>query len=76
MQNNFVNYVNTKVRERQLYAQSKDGHNLWFAYNRDIPIIENLDPMCRWFKDAWRIEKDKPTTEVLSERYDDLGYPV
>ena len=61
MQNNFVNYVNAKVRERHLYAQSKDGYNLWFAYHKDIPIIEKLDPMCRWFKDAWRIEKDKPT---------------
>jgi hypothetical protein len=52
----FVNYVSEKIKERGWYANSLDGQTLTFE--KDIPIIDNLDPMCKWFKDAWRIEKD------------------
>lgn len=56
MNEKFVKYVSAKVLERQKYMQSKDGQTLEFV---GIPIIEDLDPMCKWFKDAWQIEKDK-----------------
>lgn len=57
MSDKFVHYVNCKVRERGLYANSPDGQTLTF--NKEIPILEENDPMVKWFKDAWRIEKDK-----------------
>jgi hypothetical protein len=59
----FVNYVNIKCRERSFYANSFDGQN--FTFVEDVPIIEDLDPMCKWFKDAWKIEKD--LTQKISE---------
>ena len=55
----FVNYVNEKCQDRFGYGFSEDGYVL--TWNNNVPVIEDLDPMCRWFKDAWRIEKDKPT---------------
>ena len=57
MHDNFVHYVSHKIRERGLYANSFDGYTLTF--NENIPVIEEEDAMIRWFKDAWRIEKDK-----------------
>lgn len=57
MKDKFVIYVQHKCVERQKYGTSKDGYTLEFVDKKDIPILENLDPMCRWFKDAWRIEK-------------------
>lgn len=56
MKDRFVNYVSEKCRERGLYANSLDGQTLTFT--KDIPVIEQCDPMCAWFKDAWRIEKN------------------
>lgn len=58
MKDKFVNYVSHKCRERGEYANSLDGYTLTF--NEDIPVIEDLDPMCKWFKDAWKIEKEAP----------------
>jgi hypothetical protein len=60
MNDNFVNYVDCKVRERSLYANSKDGQNL--VFNPDIPVLESDDPMVKWFKDAWRIETSRLKT--------------
>jgi len=57
MKNNFVHYVSHKIRERGLYAISTDGQTLTFK--EEIPIMEYEDAMVTWFKDAWRIEKDK-----------------
>lgn len=56
MNDKFVNYVDKKCRQRQEYMISLDGQTL---SPLEIPIIEDLDPMCRWFKDAWRIEKQR-----------------
>lgn len=56
MKDKFVNYVNKKCEERSDYANSFDGQTLTFI--QEIPIIEDLDPLCKWFKDAWNIEKD------------------
>lgn len=58
MNDKFVNYVHKKCVERQIYGCSEDGYNLNFVNKENIPIFEKLDPMCRWFKDAWRIEKE------------------
>ncbi len=58
MRDKFVNYVSKKIEERNLYANSPDGQTLTFQ--KDIPVLEDLDPMCKWFKDAWKIEKDIP----------------
>ena len=73
MKDRFVNYVNEKSKERSSYANSLDGQTLTF--NKDIPVLEDLDPMCGWFKDAWRIEKElksKPEVSVpkISETED------
>jgi hypothetical protein len=57
MKDSFVNYVNHKCRERQDYMVSPDGQTL--QPRSEIPVVEDLDPMCKWFKDAWRIEKLK-----------------
>lgn len=65
MKDRFVNYVNEKSKERSLYANSLDGQTLTF--NNNIPIIEDLDPMSKWFKDAWLIEKElknKPEVDI------------
>jgi hypothetical protein len=56
MKDPFVNYVDHKCRERYDYMDS-DGYNL--KPKIDLPVEEDLDPMCKWFKDAWRIEKQK-----------------
>jgi hypothetical protein len=56
MQNKFVHYVLKKVEQRGLYANSYDG--LTLTFEKDIPVEENLDPMCKWFKEAWKIEKE------------------
>jgi len=61
MKDNFVNYVNEKCQDRFSYGFPEDGYVSTFTWNNNVPVIEDLDPMCRWFKDAWRIEKDKPT---------------
>lgn len=66
MNNNFVNYVSKKCEEKGWYANSLDGQNLTFK--KEIPIIDNLDPMCKWFKDAWNIEKEltnRPIIQIL-----------
>jgi len=57
MKDPFVNYVNHKCREREEYMISKNGYDL--IPKIDLPVEEDLDPMCKWFKDAWRIEKQK-----------------
>lgn len=56
MKNSFVNYVNHKSRERYDYMESNDGQTL---QPKEIPTVEDLDPMCKWFKGAWKIEKLK-----------------
>ena len=56
MNNYFASYVDVKIRDRFQYATDNDNTGLKF--NKDIPILENLDPMTRWFKEAWEIEKD------------------
>ena len=61
MKDNFVNYVNEKCQDRFSYGFPEDGYVSTFTWNNNVPVIEDLDPMCRWFKDAWRIEKDRPT---------------
>jgi hypothetical protein len=58
MKDKFVNYVQHKCVERQIYGSSKDCYTLEFVSKDEIPILDKLDPMCRWFKDAWIIEKD------------------
>jgi hypothetical protein len=63
MQNNFVNYVNHKCRERGEYANSLDGQTLTFT--KDVPVEEDLDPMCKWFKEAWQIESNKQPKAVI-----------
>ena len=55
MSDRFVNYVHKKCIERQDYLESPDGHTL---RAKEIPVVEDLDPMCKWFKDAWTIEKN------------------
>jgi hypothetical protein len=55
MSDKFVNYIDKKCRQRQEYMVSLDGQTLTPL---EIPIIEDLDPMTRWFSDAWKIEKD------------------
>jgi len=65
MKDRFVYYVNEKSKERGLYANSLDGQTLTF--NEDVPIIEDLDPMSKWFKDAWLLEKElknKPEVDI------------
>ena len=57
----FVNYVIEKSKERGWYANSLDGQTLTF--NEDIPVVEDLDPMCKWFKEAWIIEKNLKNNE-------------
>lgn len=57
MDDRFVHYVDCKIRERGLYANSIDGQTLQF--NKEIPILENDSPMVKWFKDAWKIEKGR-----------------
>lgn len=64
MKDKFVNYVNKKCQDRFDYGVSEDGYVL--TWNNNIPIIEDLDPMTRWFKDAWHIEKEaKNKPEVV-----------
>lgn len=70
MNDSFVNYVDCKVRERSLYANSKDGQNL--VFNPDIPVLESDDPMVKWFKDAWRIETSRLKNK--QSRHGDLLY--
>ena len=65
MKDRFVNYVYEKCRERGLYANSKDGQTLTFV--KEIPVINGADPMCRWFRDAWTIEKKN---NICSEQVD------
>lgn len=66
MTDKFVNYINHKCSERGLYANSYDGQNLQFV--KDIPIVEDLDPMCKWFKDAWAIEKDNKQFSLINKK--------
>jgi len=61
MNDRFVNYVNSKVRERGDYANSIDGQTL--VFNSDIPVLENDDPMVKWFKDKSMIESQNQTTD-------------
>lgn len=53
----FVRYVYAKLKERHSYMKS-DGYKLTAVQKTDIPIMEDLDPMTRWFKDAWNIERN------------------
>ena len=65
MKDRFAYYVNEKSKERGLYANSLDGQTLTF--NEDVPILEDLDPMSKWFKDAWLLEKElknKPEVDM------------
>ncbi len=57
MKDSFIHYVNHKCRERQDYMVSHDGQTL--QPRPEILPEEDLDPMCKWFKDAWGIEKLK-----------------
>jgi hypothetical protein len=63
MKDKFVYYVLKKCEERGEYAKSYDGQTLTFT--KDIPVIEDLDPMTKWFKEAWKIEKGKPEPVVV-----------
>lgn len=63
MNNNFVHYVDCKVRERGLYANSPNGQNL--VFNSEIPVLENDDAMVAWFKDAWKIEANRKLKNMV-----------
>lgn len=54
----YVRYVYAKVKEKDKYMSSPDGHTLKAIPKNKMPVVEDLDPMTRWFKDAWQIEKD------------------
>jgi hypothetical protein len=54
----YVQYIYAKVKEKNDYMYSPDGYKLEAIPKCKIPVIEDLDPMTRWFKDAWKIEKE------------------
>jgi hypothetical protein len=52
-----LHYINVKAQERNKYMYSPDGYDLVPAGANELPNVENLDAMTRWFKDAWNIER-------------------
>lgn len=54
----YVQYIYAKVKEKNNYMYSPDGYKIEAIPKCKIPVIEDLDPMTRWFKDAWKIEKE------------------
>jgi len=53
-----LRYISIKCKESGKFMYSDDGYSLLPVADQYLPKEDNINPMEKWFKEAWEIEKD------------------